>query len=527
MIETWAERFRPLEIASNRAWWDAATTGSREDYRRVESTRNEIDALFRDREAFEGFEAVFRDSPEPVEARSAKLLWLEALPRQVDPDLSRRINRLSTEIERAFATHRPVFEGEERSTNDLEEILSEETDSKRLEGAWDALKQIGPEVAEPLLELVDLRNRAARQVGYADYHKLRLALYEQEPGEVEAFFDDHAGLTVDAFTDEKAEIDRRLAGRIGIEPADLRPWHYQNSFFQYAPDVYGADLDAVYADVDILGVARDYFDRIGLPVGSILERSSLHEAPGKDPHAFAIDIDREGDVRILLNLRPNERWMGTTLHELGHAVYDASTDPDLPWMLRRPAHTVTTEAIAMICGRLSKRVSWMRTMGIVDADRAADLGDAPERELRANMLVFSRWAQVMTRFERALYEDPGRDLQRLWWELVERYQGVSPPPRPEDAADWASKIHVVVVPVYYHNYLLGECFASQIALAMRDELSAEDPLADADPRAGGWLLERIFRPGARVHYETLARKATGDPVSPDAFAAQFVEPPGA
>ncbi len=524
MIETWAERFRPLEVAANRAWWDAATSGSEEDYARVEATRNEIDALFRDRDAFEGFQAASEDSAGPVEARAAKLLWLEALPRQVDPDLSRRINRLSTEIERAFATHRPVFEGEERSTNDLEEVLSEETDSARLEAAWTAMKSVGSEVAEPVLELVDLRNRAARQVGYPDYHKLRLALYEQPPEDVEAFFDRHAELTAGAFADEKVEIDRRLARRLGIDLADLRPWHYQNSFFQYAPDVYGADLDSLYADVDILATARDYFERIGLPVEPILERSSLYEAPGKDPHAFAIDVDREGDVRILLNLRPNERWMGTTLHELGHAVYDAGVDPDLPWMLRRPAHTVTTEAIAMIFGRLSKRGSWMRTMGIVDADRAAELGEQAERELRANMLVFSRWAQVMTRFERALYEDPGRDLQRLWWDLVERYQGVTPPSRPEDAADWAAKIHVVIVPVYYHNYLLGECFASQIDLRMRDELGAEDPLAEADPGAGDWLLEQIFRPGARVHYETLARQATGERVSPEAFAEQFVEP---
>ena len=523
-IETWAERFRPLEVAANRAWWDAATTGSEEDYGRVEETRNEIDALFRDPDAFDRFEAIREASDEKLEARTAQLLWLEALPRQVDEELSRRINRLSTEIERIFATHRPEFEGEERSTNDLEDLLGEETDSDRLEAAWKALKAVGPEVAEPLLELVELRNRAARQVGYPDYHKLKLALYEQTPESVESFFDRHAELTAGAFADEKAAIERRLADRLELEPGELRPWHYQNSFFQQAPDVYGADLDGVYEDVDLLSVARDYFDRIGLPVEAILERSSLHEAPGKDPHAFAIDVDREGDVRILLNLRPNERWMGTTLHELGHAVYDVGVDPGLPWMLRRPAHTVTTEAIAMLFGRLSKRRAWMRTMGIVDGAAAEEIGDPAARELRANMLVFSRWAQVMTRFERGLYEDPERDLQAFWWDLVERYQRVTPPERPDGAADWAAKIHVVVAPVYYHNYLMGECFASQIELRMRDELESGDPLAEADPRAGEWLEERIFRPGARAHYQDLAREATGSPVRPDAWAEQFVEP---
>jgi peptidyl-dipeptidase A len=72
----------------------------------------------------------------------------------------------------------------------------------------------------------------------------------------------------------------------------------------------------------------------------------------------------------------------------------------------------------------------------------------------------------MTRFERALYVDPEQDLNRLWWDLVERYQRV---PRPDgrDEPDWASKIHIVSAPVYYHNYMLGELFASQLDHAIQ------------------------------------------------------------
>lgn len=523
-IDTWAERFRPLETAVNRAWWDAAVTGSEEDYGRVETARNEIDALFRDPELFRRLEEQRADGPDPVRARVAELLRLEALPRQVDAALSERINGLSTEIERTFATHRPTFEGEPRSTNDLEEILSRETNSDRLRGAWEALMEVGAEVAEPLLELVALRNEAARQVGHPDYHSLRLALYEQTPEGIADFFDRHAALTDEPFARGKAAIDARLAERLDVPVDRLAPWHYQNEFFQQAPDVYGADLDDVYADVDLLDVAKAYFERVGLPVGPILERSSLHEAPGKDPHAFAIDVDREGDVRILLNLRANERWMGTTLHELGHAVYDEGIDPDLPWMLRRPAHTATTEAIAMLFGRLSKRAAWMETMGVLDPAEAAALGGAAEREIRANMLVFSRWAQVMTRFERALYQDPARDLQALWWDLKSTCQGLELPDRPGGAADWAAKIHVVVAPVYYHNYLLGECFASQLEMRIREDLGSDDPLSAAVPRVGRWLSANVFEPGARLHYEELARRATGAPVSPDAFAEQFLAP---
>jgi len=69
--------------------------------------------------------------------------------------------------------------------------------------------------------------------------------------------------------------------------------------------------------------------------------------PIKNPHAFTISIDREFDVRVLENIRANVKWLETTLHEYGHAVYDKYIDKSLPFILREPSHIFTTEAVAM------------------------------------------------------------------------------------------------------------------------------------------------------------------------------------
>ncbi|HUP20840.1 MAG TPA: M2 family metallopeptidase [Gemmatimonadota bacterium] len=526
LLQETTERVQPLETAVNRAWWDAAATGSREAYARLEELRNRIDDVFRDPRLFGRLEAAGAGQGRggaPVE-RALRLLYLEALPRQVDRALGERMNRLATEIEREFATYRPTFRGEERTANDLDRVLEESRGEGELREAWEASKAVGPRVAERLLELVALRNEAARAVGFHDFHTLKLELYEQEPAGIGGFFDRLDAMTAEPFAALKDEIDHRLAIGLGTSPEALAPWHYRNAYFQEAPDVFGADLDGVYGDADLLAAAAAYYARVGLPVEGVLERSSLHEAPGKDPHAFCIDIDREGDVRILLNLRGNERWMGTTLHELGHAVYDLGVARELPWALRHPSHTLTTEAIAMLFGRLSRNADWMRAAGLVDPAAAEALREPVERELRAQMLVFSRWAQVMARFERELYRRPDQDLNALWWDLKARYQGLAAPPRPAGAADWAAKIHVVVAPVYYHNYMLGECLASQIQAAMRADLDAADPLVPGGPEAGAWLAERIFAPGASLHYDELARRSTGAAVGPEAFAEQFLAP---
>ena len=72
----------------------------------------------------------------------------------------------------------------------------------------------------------------------------------------------------------------------------------------------------------------------------MIASSDLYEKKGKSPHAFCTDIDREGDVRVLANIVPNEYWMGTMLHELGHSVYSSKNIPQaLPYRAaRRGAH---------------------------------------------------------------------------------------------------------------------------------------------------------------------------------------------
>jgi peptidyl-dipeptidase A len=524
-IDALLDELRPLSSDVNRAWWDAAVTGGEGDYRRLEELRNRVDRLFRDPRLFDELRDA-RESPagDRVEARTIELLYLEALPRQVEAGLSERINRLSTAIERDFSTFRPLVAGERRTFNDLEIALSSERDPDVLRASWEGLKSVGRVVAGRLDELVRLRNEAAGAVGYPDYYHLKLGLGEQDPAAIEGFFARLRALTDAPFAELKAEIDAGIAGIHDVESADLRPWHYQNSYFQEMPTIYGIDLDEIYARQDLLDIARRFFEGIGLEVRPILDRSSLYEQEGKDQHAFATDIDREGDVRILLNLRPNERWMGTTLHELGHAVYDEGISPRLPWTLRRPAHTLTTEAIAMLFGRLSRDAEWMREMGIVDETTAGDLQAPVMRQQRGQMLVFSRWVMVMRGFEKELYRDPGQDLNAVWWALVQRFQGVEAPERPEGAADYAAKIHVVSAPVYYHNYMLGECFASQIDERLRADVLDGRPTYCDEPGVGTWLRERIFESGALSHYDELAQAATGSRVGPEAFAAQFLSP---
>jgi len=208
------------------------------------------------------------------------------------------------------------------------------------------------------------------------------------------------------------------------------------------------------------------------------------------------------------------------MHELGHAVYSKWISRDLPYVLRNDSHPLTTEGVAMMFERFPLNVDWLCAMG-------ADIPN-PERycaaaaKLRRNrMLVFARWAQVMFRFETALYADPDQDLNRLWWDLVEKYQEIK---RPEGRRqpDFAAKYHIVGAPAYYHNYMLGEMFASQLHHALVEAMLPGTKPAGAiyvgNKGVGEFLIRRVFAPGLRLNWNELTRHATGAELSPKAFA---------
>src|SRR5436309_1679798 len=157
----------------------------------------------------------------------------------------------------------------------------------------------------------------------------------------------------------KERLDQALAKKFKLPREALRPWHYGDPFFQSAPQAGLLDLDAFYSEKDLVALTIKFFDGLGLEIRDILARSDLYERDGKCQHGFCTDIDKSGDVRVLCNLKPNEHWMGTMLHEFGHAVYDKHQDLRLPYLLRGPSHTFTTEAIAMLFGRLSQSVDFL------------------------------------------------------------------------------------------------------------------------------------------------------------------------
>jgi peptidyl-dipeptidase A len=139
------------------------------------------------------------------------------------------------------------------------------------------------------------------------------------------------------------------------------------------------------------------------------------------------------------------------------------------------------------------------------------------------MLVFSRWAQVMYRFEKSMYGNPDQDLNALWWNLVEKYQMLTKPVD-RNMPDWATKIHVALYPCYYHNYLLGEMLASQLYIYISKNISKDGSFA-GKKEVGDYLRDKVFMPGSRYYWNDMIERATGEKLTAKYYALQFVKMP--
>eukprot|EP01022_Parablepharisma_sp_SALTPOND_P007332 TRINITY_DN129_c0_g2_i1.p1 TRINITY_DN129_c0_g2~~TRINITY_DN129_c0_g2_i1.p1 ORF type:complete len:578 (-),score=99.32 TRINITY_DN129_c0_g2_i1:63-1796(-) len=520
------KEYVPMYVESNISYWNASLTGKAEDWNKYEESNKKINKYLSNKEAFAKLKSI-RDSgkvEEPVTKRELETIYLWYLGYQVDPEKLDKMTTMSANIEKKFNNFRAEYKDKRYTDNDVLDILKTSTDSEELQGVWTAQKKIALEVASDIKELVKIRNEVAKELGFKNYHDMSLRLNEQDPEHILKLFNELDELTKNTFAIQKKMIDDIFAERYKVKKEDLMPWHYHDFFFQKAPKIYKVDYDKYYKGKDLEAITKKFYEGIDLDMSDLLKRSDLYQKEGKCQHAYCLTVDRLGDVRVLCNNVDNHRWMSTMLHEFGHALYDKSIDNTLPFVLREPAHIFTTEAIAMLFERLASKSSWInQAIGIPLADQQ-EIDSVSNKVFVLNQLVFSRWSQVMFRFEKSMYENPEQDLNNVWWSMVEKYQLLKKPTG-RNEPDWAAKIHIASSPCYYHNYLMGELLTSQFNHYICNKILGTENILTmpygSRKEIGKYLKENVFAPGRLLTWGDMIIKATGEPLTAKYYAKEL------
>ncbi|MER2079385.1 M2 family metallopeptidase [Psychrobacillus psychrotolerans] len=506
---------RPLFKEMKEASWMAQTTGEAEWAAKSSEAETQYNLLFASKEIYEKAKYYLATGDgTDVEKRQLQLLVSEMESNQLPEEVIADLSKSSAELNLLFNTYTPEVDGKKYSANDIRDILMNSEDGELRKKVWFASKEVGQVVENGLLELVKKRNEAAQLLGYDNHHQMGYALQELDRDEVFTIFKELIAQSDEAYRTMKKDLDENLVAKFGIAVEDVRPWHYIDPFFQEAPPSLSTNLDRLYKEKDIVQLTTNTFASMGIKIDDLYAKSDLFPRENKNPSAFCNEIDREGDIRILCNLQEDMYWMEINLHEFGHAAYFKYTDATLPFTLRTPSHTLTTEAIAKLFGKMGKDPRWLKRFLKVDETTINELSPELEKLQQAQMLITARWTITFAFFEKELYENPDQDLNSLWWKTVNEIQLVTPPDS-TDNPDWAAKIHFTLTPIYYQNYLLGELMAAQLLRYIETEISPEF----FTHKTGELLINEFFKPAALYNWNEKISRVTGEKLNP----AYFVE----
>ena len=470
------------------------------------------------------------------------ILYEAANNPQTVPDLVKQRIKVETEMVEKLFGYDFQMDGKSISTNDIDEMIRNETDLDKRLAAWTTSKTVGVGLKDGLVELQQYRNQTVQALGYKDYFDYQVSEYGMTTPELRAEMlqtvRDIWPLYRELHTWARYELAKRYGQK---EVPDMLPAHWlPNRWGQdWSPlvKVEGLDLDSKLKEREaewLVKQAESFYVSLGFSTlpASFYEKSDLYPAPEDAPykknnHASAWHMDLDKDVRSLMSVIPNADWYETTHHELGHVYYYISyTNPGVPVLLRRGANRAYHEGVGSLMGLAAMQKPFIQGIGLFPEGTETDETQSLLKEA-LNYIVFLPWsAGVMTEFEYSLYGEnlPKEQFNAKWWELVAKYQGIVPPsPRGDEFCDAPTKTHIIDDAGQYYDYAMSYVLLFQLHDHIANNILKQDPHATNyyGSTAVGDFLRQILTPGATRDWRELTREATGSDVSAQPMLRYF------
>ena len=264
-------------------------------------------------------------------------------------------------------------------------------------------------------------------------------------------------------------------------------------------------------------IAEDFYTSIGFPAlpPTFYTKSLLTQPRDRDVvcHASAWDMNMSGDVRIKMCIEPDEEQLRTIHHEQGHIYYFLMYNAQPP-LFQQGAHDGFHEAIGDTI-TLSLTPDHLKKIGLVKNvvhDPKATVN--AQMKLALEKIAFLPWAKMVDQWRWKVMggEVTPASYNAAWWQLREKYQGLSAPmARSEDDFDPGAKYHVAAN-VAYTRYFLSFVVQFQFQKALCDAAGFKGPLNECDiygNKAAGAKYMEMLKAGASQPWQDTMFKLTG------------------
>lgn len=398
---------------------------------------------------------------------------------------------------------------------------------------WEGMRTVGPHVAAKFCEIVKLRNKLARNLGYEDFYDYKVKT--AEGFSKRELFQKLAPLE-EATRPLMAKARKTLGNSKG--QSALQPW---NISYSLSGDIE-REMDPYFPFEEAVDVWARTFAGLGIQYKGATMRLDLCDRPGKYSNGFchwpqpAWRRDDGQWVASQANFTslatPNAIGSGKTalntlLHEGGHAAHFANIDQGSPMFSqeRAPTSVAYAENQSMFLDSFIDDAAWK---GRYAMSREGEV--IPWELIKRGIEATHPYSVFMVRsmlavpfFEKALYEMPEEqvtpDAVMALADTIEKdvEGGLAGRPLmsvPHILADESS--------AYYHAYVLAEMSVHQTRAHFKRKYGE---LVDND-KVGKDLEEAYWRPGNGAAFLELVHQLTGEALSADAWVYKLQESVG-
>jgi peptidyl-dipeptidase A len=476
----------------------------------------------------------------PEGKRKLKLLKLSlTLPAPKDPAERAELTKITASMEGDYGKGKYCPDGDKGKClglTELEEIIGSSRDPEELKRVWLGWHQIAKPIRKDYVRFVELSNKGAKEMGFADTGAMWRSKYDMEPdafaAEMERLWQQVKPLYDSLYTYTRRKLSEKYGTQV-VAPDKPIPAHLLgNMWAQQWGNIYpllapanadrGYDLTQILKsrNTDVQQMVRygeSFFSSLGfdpLPK-TFWERSLFSKPPDRDVvcHASAWDLDYEKDVRLKMCVQINEEDFTVVHHELGHNYYQMAY-AGKPFLFRDSANDAFHEAIGDTVA-LSVTPPYLKQLGLIDKvpDQSADIGFLLNRAL--DKVAFLPFGYLVDQWRWKVFSGevkPG-DYNKAWWELREKYQGVAAPaPRTEEDFDPGAKYHVPAN-TPYARYFLAAILQFQFHRALCREAGFSGPLYQCSiygNKKAGEKLKAMLAMGLSEPWPAALKALTGE-----------------
>jgi peptidyl-dipeptidase A len=386
-----------------------------------------------------------------------------------DPKESEELTTIMARLESAYGKGKWCTNKADPDTclniDDITKLMAADRNPTRLREAWEGWHTISPQMKKDYARFVELSNKGAREIGFADTGAMWRSKYDMPPDaftkELDRLWDQVRPLYLKLHAYVRMKLHDKYGDVVpanGPIPAYLLGNIWAQEWGNIYPLVAVANADPGYSLTDILKrrkvgpldmvrTGERFYTSLGFDAlpKTFWERSLFTRPRDREVvcHASAWDIDLEADLRIKMCIEQTAEDFTTIHHELGHNFYQRAYK-DQPVIFRDSANDGFHEAIGDTIA-LSVTPEYLVKIGLLDKapDASRDLGLLMKDAL--DKIAFLPFGLLIDQWRWKVFSGEVKPEQynKAWWDLRLKYQGVAPPsPRGEEWFDPGAKYHV-------------------------------------------------------------------------------------